>query len=145
MVFVSEQSQQRIELFVGNGVFQLQIPVARWFFFPSETKGAGGKVKFALAIGHDQFPIGIFLVGVLRDISRPQESSHLIIVSIFVENDKEWLVGVLFGVLDEVGRFLVDIKFLQDDMDTSHQVGAVASGNQRNPGICVFRDIGIVG
>ena len=144
-VVVSEQGEERVEVLFGNGVLELQIPVARRFLFPPETDGPGGKMQLPLAIGHEKLPVGVFLIGILRNIGRPQEPAHLIFIAILVQNDEEGLVGVLFHVVGEVWRFLIDVEFLQDDVDTRHQVGAIASRYQRNPGIGVFRHVRIVG
>ena len=89
-------------------------------------------------IDHDQFPIGIFLVGIFRNIGCPQEAPHLIFVTIFFQNHEEGQVCILFYVVDKVRRFPVNVELFQDHVDTSHQVGTITPGYQWNPGIGVF-------
>ena len=120
MGIVSQKGEEWIEFFFSNRVLQLQVPVAGGFLLPSETDRTGGNMQLTGTIGHDQFPIRIFLIGIFRDIGCPQEASHLIFITILFQNHKERQVGVLFYITGKVGCFLVNIELFQDDVDTSH-------------------------
>ena len=102
-------------------------------------------MQLALSIRHDQFPVGIFLIGIFGDVGGAQEAAHLTFAAILFEDHQERLVGILLGVFGEVRRFFVDVEFLQDDVDTGHQESAVAARDDRHPGIGIFGHVRIVG
>src|SRR4030066_2239766 len=135
-IFTVKKSQCRIKHLPGFLILYHGIPLTLTLmsFWITETHTTiYNPCLVGLCIPHRKLPVRVISLGILLQITCPQETSALITVLCLTELNKVWKVRVLFHIINEIRYLPVNIEFLSYDMIDSHPYRAIRTGLNRKP------------
>jgi len=140
-----EEGERGIDFRPVHAVLELEVPLAL-LLLPAVPHRAQRHLRALVAlVPHEELPVAVFFLGVVRQAIRAEHLPRLPDAVVLGQFDEEGAVGVLLGVVDEVGRLLLVVELLQEHMVDCHPPCAVLSRVAGHPGVRVFRDLAEVG
>ena len=145
LVAAVEEAEDRIDGRTVLAVFELQVPLALRLA-PAVTDASHGHPRTVVAgVPHEELPVPILDVSVWGIAIGSQVLRGAVAVVRLAQFDQDGRIGVLLGVVQEVGNLLLVVILLEKDVVDGHPPGPVLSRVDRHPLVRVLRHLIEVG